>query len=96
MRWRSPLRGGAEVLGRSDIGSLEVGKCADVIALSIDAIEYAGALHDPVAALLFSAPRRIDHSFVQGKRVVAFGRLATLELGPVIEEHNGLARSLLG
>ncbi len=49
-------RGGAEVLGRSDIGSLEVGKCADFVAISLDRLEYAGTQHDPLAAVVFAAP----------------------------------------
>jgi cytosine/adenosine deaminase-related metal-dependent hydrolase len=88
-------RGGAAVLGRDDIGSLEPGKCADAIALSLDALEYAGALHDPVAAVLFGAARRVDHSFVHGSHVVVDGTLATVEIEGVVERHNRLAASLL-
>ena len=49
--------GGAAVLGRDDIGSLEAGKCADFFSLDLSAVDYAGALHDPVAATVFCAPR---------------------------------------
>ena len=45
-------RGGAAVLGRDDIGSLEPGKCADFFAVSLNRLAYAGGLHDPVAALV--------------------------------------------
>src|ERR1700712_1479179 len=45
--------GGARVLGRDDIGSLEVGKAADVVGWRLDRLAFAGALHDPVAALIF-------------------------------------------
>jgi hypothetical protein len=51
------LMGGAAVLGRSDIGSLEPGKCADFFALDLSAIGYAGGLSDPVAAVVFWRPR---------------------------------------
>ena len=51
-------RGGAAVLGRSDIGSLEAGKCADFFSINLHTVDYAGALNDPVAATLFCAPRR--------------------------------------
>jgi cytosine/adenosine deaminase-related metal-dependent hydrolase len=88
--------GGAAVLGRDDIGSLEVGKAADFIALDLNRLEYAGAHHDPVAAVLFCAPVNVDHSFVHGQRVVEDGELTGLELGPVIDEHNRLAGTLLG
>jgi len=87
-------RGGAAVLGRDDVGSLEVGKAADFIALDLNRLEYAGAHHDPVGAVLFCAPTNVDHSYVHGKQVVSEGRLLGVELGPVIEEHNGLARTL--
>jgi len=87
--------GGASVLGRGDIGALAVGKCADLIALRLDRLEYAGALHDPVAASVLCAPAKVDFSFVHGRPVVEQGRLATLELGPVIEAHNRAARRLV-
>src|SRR5574341_544973 len=45
-------RGGAAVLGRKDIGSLESGKCADFFAINLNRLEYAGAQHDPVAAIV--------------------------------------------
>lgn len=87
--------GGAEVLGRDDIGSLSIGMCADLIAISLDRIEFAGAQHDPVAALMFAAPVGVDHSFVQGRRVVDSGTLVTVDVGPLVERHNALARSLV-
>ncbi len=89
-------RGGAAVLGRDDIGSLEPGKCADFAAVSLDRVEYAGALHDPVAALLLCAPVRVDHTFVHGRPVVRGGRPATVELEPLLERHNAAAARLVG
>lgn len=88
-------RGGASLLGRSDIGSLEPGKAADFIALDMGRLEYAGAQHDPVAAVLLAAPTTVSHNYVGGKPVVRDGRLVTLELEPLIERHNALAASLL-
>jgi cytosine/adenosine deaminase-related metal-dependent hydrolase len=87
--------GGASVLGRSDIGALAAGKCADLIALRLDRLEYAGALHDPVAASVLCAPVKVDFSLVHGRPVVEQGRLTTLDLGPVIEAHNRAARRLV-
>src|SRR3990172_120028 len=55
-------RGGAAVLGREDIGSLEPGKCADFIALDLNRLDYAGAWHDPVAAVVLCAPAGVDRS----------------------------------
>jgi cytosine/adenosine deaminase-related metal-dependent hydrolase len=87
--------GGAAVLGRDDIGALEVGKAADFIALDLNRIEYTGAHHDPVAAVVFCAPANVDHSYVHGEAVVRDRQLVGLELPPVIEEHNRLAGTLM-
>jgi cytosine/adenosine deaminase-related metal-dependent hydrolase len=88
--------GGARVLGRSDIGSLEPGKCADFFSLDLHRVAYAGALHDPVAAVLFCAPQPAVHTVINGRCVVREGRIATLDLGPVIETHNRCAAALAG
>ncbi len=88
-------RGGAAVLGRDDLGALEAGKAADFIAFDLNRIEYAGALHDPVAAILFCAPVGVDHSFVHGRRVVEDGRLVGVDLADLIARHNQLASTLL-
>jgi cytosine/adenosine deaminase-related metal-dependent hydrolase len=88
-------RGGAAVLGRSDLGSLETGKCADFIAIRLDRLEYAGALHDPLSAVLFCAPVRVDYTVVAGKLVVKDGQLTTIDLPVHIEKHNQAARRLM-
>ncbi len=93
---RIATRGGAAVLGRDDAGSLEPGKCADFVAVSMDRIEYAGALHDPLAALLFAAPTNVDHNYVQGRAVVKDGNLTGVDLSGLIERHNRAAAELLG
>jgi len=89
-------RGGAAVLGRSDIGSLEPGKCADFFAVSLDRIEYAGgAVHDPVAALIFCQPVRVDYTAVGGRFVVREGSVVTLDEAKLVERHNQAAKRLL-
>jgi len=88
-------RGGAAVLGRKDIGSLEPGKCADFIAYDLQRLEFAGALHDPLAALVFCQSVNVDWSFVQGKVVVRQGQLVGLDLPRHIEAHNRAARRLV-
>ncbi|NQS91822.1 MAG: 8-oxoguanine deaminase [Chloroflexi bacterium] len=88
-------RGGAAVLGRSDIGSLEIGKAADFTAIRLDSIDYAGALHDPVAALVFCAPVKVDYTVVGGKFVVKEGLLTSVDLPVLIEKHNQAASRLL-
>jgi cytosine/adenosine deaminase-related metal-dependent hydrolase len=87
--------GGASVLGRDDIGSLETGKCADFIAINLNRLDYAGALHDPLAAALFCNPVGVDYNVVSGKFIVREGGLVTLDLPVHVEKHNRAARRLL-
>ncbi len=87
--------GGAKVLGRDDIGYLAPGMSADFIALDLERPEFAGALHDPVAATIFCQVNRVDYSWIGGRNVVEGGRLTTLDLGILVERHNRLARALV-
>jgi cytosine/adenosine deaminase-related metal-dependent hydrolase len=88
-------RGGAAVLGRSDIGSLEVGKCADLFAINLNRIDYAGALHDPVAAALFCTPQKVDFNIVGGKVVVKDARMVTVDETTLVRKHNQAAARLV-
>jgi cytosine/adenosine deaminase-related metal-dependent hydrolase len=88
-------RGGAAVLGRDDIGTLAPGKAADCIAINLNQLAYAGALHDPVAAIVFCAPQEVDLALVNGRVVVRNGQVTTVDMGPVIERHNQLSRRLV-
>ncbi len=90
---RLATRGGAEVLGRTDIGSLEVGKAADVACFRTDVISMAG-VHDPVAGLVLSGPHQVDRLIVHGRSVVVDGQLVGLEVPPHLERHRLLARQL--
>lgn len=92
---RLATRGGAEVLGRDDIGVLAPGMAADLIGFRLDTIGLAGgAVHDPLAALVFCRPPNVDLSVIDGRLVVEGGRLLTLDLPPLIERHNRLAVGL--
>jgi cytosine/adenosine deaminase-related metal-dependent hydrolase len=88
-------RGGAQVLKRDDIGQLAVGKAADFIAFDLNRLAYAGAQHDPMAALIFCAPQPVDLSVINGRIIVEDGELRTVELGPVIERHNRISQHLI-
>jgi cytosine/adenosine deaminase-related metal-dependent hydrolase len=88
-------RGGASVLRRDDIGQLAPGKAADVIAVNLAQLPYAGARHDPLNALTFCAPQTVDLSIINGKVVVQDGQLLTLDLGPHVERHNDISRRLI-
>ena len=85
-------RGGADVLNRDDIGALAPGMAADVVAFDMRGLETAGALHDPVAALVFCAPQRVAWSIINGRVVVREGRLTTLDTRALAARHNALVR----
>jgi cytosine/adenosine deaminase-related metal-dependent hydrolase len=87
--------GGARVLGRDDIGALAPGMSADLIAFRCDTLALAGgAVNDPVAALVFCAPDKVDLSLINGRWVVLDGNLQTVDLPRVVTHHNRLARQL--
>ncbi|WP_376788690.1 8-oxoguanine deaminase [Thermoflexus sp.] len=88
-------RGGAAVLGRDDIGQLSPGKAADFAGWRLDRLDYAGALHDPVAALVFCQPRPADLVVVHGKVIIEDGALLPVEEGRLIERHNQIARRIV-
>lgn len=88
--------GGAAVLGRDDLGALVPGRAADFAAFRLERLAYAGALHDPVAALVFCAPQQADVVVVNGRVVVSDGQIITVDMGPVIERHNRLSREMIG
>lgn len=88
--------GGARVLGRDDIGSLEAGKCADLFSLDLHTIGYAGALNDPVAGVIFCAPQQAHTTIVNGEIVVSGGEITRLDMAPVIREHNHWSLKLVG
>ena len=87
-------RGGASVLGRSDIGSLEVGKCADFFAVNLNQLDYTGALADPVTAVVFCAPVKADYTVVGGETIVKHGVVRGLDLEQHVIKHNNAARRL--
>lgn len=88
--------GGAAVLGRDDIGSLAPGMAADVIAFSLDDLWHAGgAIHDPIAALVFCQPQPVAFAMVNGKFLVQDGVPQHIDVPVLVERHNRAARGLL-
>lgn len=88
-------RGGAAVLNRDDIGALAPGMAADFIAFDLANPNFAGALHDPVAALVFCTPAQVSLSVINGRTVARHGQLLTLDHPVTVEHHNRLAAKLL-
>lgn len=88
-------RGSAAVLGREDIGQLAANKCADFFAINLNRLDYAGALHDPVAAVVFCNPVRVDYTAVGGRFIVKAGQLQTYDEARLVFDHNQAAARLL-
>ena len=86
--------GGARVLNRDDIGALAPGMSADFVAFDMSGVGYAGAGHDPVAALVFCTPANVSSSVINGRVVVDDGRLLNADLPVVLGQHRDLARTL--
>ena len=88
--------GGAQVLGRDDIGALEAGRMADFFTLDLNRVEFSGALHDPVAAAVMCSPVPARDVFVGGTAVIEDRRHRSIDEGALVEEHNEAASALAG
>lgn len=93
---RLATHGGASVLGRDDIGAIAPSMAADLALFRVDTLAMAGgAVHDPIAALMFCASPRAEYTIVNGRVVVREGQLATLDLPVHVERHNRMAMQLV-
>lgn len=87
--------GGARVLQRPDIGSLEVGKAADLVSFKVDGLFHAGGQSDVIASLLTCGPSHVDLSIINGKIIVENGELLGVDIAKLVIRHNELAHQLL-
>ena len=87
--------GGARVLQRDDIGSLEPGKAADFVAFRMDDLYHAGGQNDQVASLLTCAPASVWLSVINGKVIVRDAELLNVDIEKLVIQHNQLAYKLL-
>lgn len=85
--------GGAQVLGRPDCGSLEVGKRADFAVWDVKTLANTGAW-DPVAALVLCGPQRVRDLYVEGRAVVREGQIVRLDMPVIAEQARALAAGL--
>jgi 8-oxoguanine deaminase len=88
-------RGGAAILNRDDIGRIAPGMAADIVGFRLDTLALAGAVHDPLAALVFCAPPLADFVVVDGSVRVADGELIAIDLPVLIEQHNRVSGRLI-
>lgn len=93
---RAATRGGAACLGRDDIGCLEAGRRADVALFDLQGLAFAGAEHDPVSAVVFCAPQRAKHLYVEGRAVVRDGRLANGDEETIARDGRRVAQRIAG
>jgi 8-oxoguanine deaminase len=93
---RLATRGGAEVLGRDDIGALAPGMAADLIGVRLDGIATAGgSIHDPLASLVFCRIPNVDLNIVNGRTRVRDGRLTDIDVPSLVARHERAARQLI-
>jgi 8-oxoguanine deaminase len=94
---RLATRGGAAVLGwEREVGSLEPGKAADIAVIGLDRLQYAGALADPLAAVVFCGfDHGVDYTIVNGRVVVDRGRVVGLDEEALVRRANRLAFRML-
>ena len=89
-------RGGAALLGWPEVGTLEVGQAADVVLVEMDRLDYAGALSDPLAAIIFSGlSHNVDTVLVNGQIVLQNGALANVDEVALRREANAEARRMM-
>jgi cytosine/adenosine deaminase-related metal-dependent hydrolase len=86
--------GGANVLGRDEIGRIAPGMAADLAAWDLGRVFYAGALHDPPGILALCHSNRAAYVIVNGRVVVEKGELRTIDLGALVRRHNANSRRL--
>jgi 8-oxoguanine deaminase len=93
---RLATRGGADILGREEVGSIEEGKAADLVLIRLDRLGLAGALSDPLAAIVYAGfDHRVDYTVVNGRVVVEEGRLVSADEREVTSTANDLSARML-
>jgi len=92
---RVATRGGARCLGRDDIGALEPGRRGDVALFALEGLALVGADADPAAALVYCAPQRVRHLFVDGRAVVQDGHLVHVDEEAIAREGHRVGRRIV-
>ena len=88
-------RGGAKILGRNDIGSLEVGMAGDLFMIDSTNLELVGGQFDYKSILgTIGYKKNVDYTIVNGKIVVKDGKLVNIDEVEVSEKANKLVEKL--
>jgi cytosine/adenosine deaminase-related metal-dependent hydrolase len=93
---RMATRGGAAVLGRDDVGRIEPGMSADIIAVRQDRLGMSGTERDPVAALVMVGPFAVDYSIIDGVPVIERGGFVSFDVGRAMGDHRATMRRIYG
>jgi 8-oxoguanine deaminase len=91
LRWGT--RGGAQVLHRPDLGTLEPGKAADMAMFDLDELRFSGS-GDPVAALVLCGAHKVRHMMIGGEFRVSNGELVGVDVPRLRARHQELANQL--
>ncbi len=88
--------GGAKVLRMEDfVGTLDVGKAADIIGFNLNRLEFAGGLDDPLGAVLMCDAKKVDFNMVNGEFIVKEGRLILNDIEDLVKRHNEISKRLV-
>ena len=88
--------GGARVLHMDmDIGSVEVGKAADLIMWDLDTLEFAGGLHDPFTAPVMCDAKQVSFSMVNGNVLIENGQFTNIDVRALVARQNTIAANLM-
>lgn len=89
-------KGGAEILGWNEIGSIEKGKAADLAIFNLNTIGYTGALHDKATAVLYAGDSQItEYTIVNGEIVVEKGKITKINSDQLITKANKIAQDMV-
>lgn len=89
-------RGSASILGRNDIGSIEVGKCGDLFMIDSNKFELVGAFRNPKSIFgIIGYKKTVDYTIVNGKIVVEKGRMKNIDEDIISEKANTEVKRLL-
>ena len=89
-------KNGAKMLNFSKVGEIQPGFGADLAIFDVGKMEYAGALSDPVAALVFSGfNHATDYTIVAGRVVVDKGRLTGIDEQEITTQANTLSLAMM-